>query len=175
MTEVSRKETPSPPASDEILKLDNQLCFPLYAVSRMITRCYQPLLKKLGLTYPQYLVLLVLWEKSPMTVQEISSRLLLNTNTLTPLMKRLQYQEIIVRKRSRTDERRVIIELTEKGRRLKTEALSIPDSLLKAIDYPVEDLLSLREGAKDLLHSLRPHHHPVTMKTADPSKKSEES
>ncbi|MCF7944793.1 MAG: MarR family transcriptional regulator [Spirochaetia bacterium] len=170
MTEVKKTENAAPPASDDTLNLDNQLCFPLYAVSRMITRYYQPMLKELGLTYPQYLVLLVLWEKSPMTVQEISSRLLLNTNTLTPLMKRLQNQEIIVRKRSKTDERRVIIELTEKGKRLKTEALSIPDSLLKAIDYPIEDLLSLREEAKNLLHSLRPHHHPRKNRLKNPKK-----
>ena len=113
----------------EQLKLDNQLCFPLYAASRLITRNYQPYLDELGITYPQYLVLLVLWETDGLTVNEISKRLILNTNTTTPLLKRLEAVGLVKRQRSVDDERRVVITLTAKGRKMEQEAAGIPQKL----------------------------------------------
>lgn len=112
------------------LKLANQICFPMYATSRLITKAYKPLLDNLNLTYPQYLVLLVLWEEDEVPVKEISSKLLLESNTLTPLLKRMEKASLIVRTRSVKDERKVIIKLTEKGQELREEAEKIPEKLL---------------------------------------------
>src|SRR5512145_2779203 len=100
----------------EQLKLSNQLCFPVYAASRFTTREYQPYLDKLGITYPQYLVLLVLWETDGISVNEIALKLILNTNTITPLLKRMEQQGIITRNRSEKDERKVVVSLTKKGK-----------------------------------------------------------
>ena len=97
------------------LKLENQLCFPVYAASRLITQEYQPYLNELGITYPQYLVLMLLWEKGEMHVNDIAKKLILNTNTITPLLKRMEQQGIIQRQRSTTDERKVAVSLTEEG------------------------------------------------------------
>jgi MarR family transcriptional regulator, organic hydroperoxide resistance regulator len=115
--------------NNDQLKLDNQLCFPVYAASRLIIREYQPLLGKLGLTYPQYLVMLVLWETNKVSVNDISGRLILNTNTVTPLLKRMESMGMIVRKRSGKDERKVVVSLTEKGRVMKKNAAAIPGKL----------------------------------------------
>jgi MarR family transcriptional regulator, organic hydroperoxide resistance regulator len=101
------------------LKLNNQICFPLYATSRLITREYQPYLDALDLTYPQYLVLLVLWETDRISVNDIAQKLILNTNTLTPLLKRMEIQGLVSRQRFGKDERKVIVQLTEKGQALK--------------------------------------------------------
>ena len=114
----------------EHLKLSNQICFPVYAASRLITREYQPYLDHLGITYPQYLVLLVLWETDTISVNEISQKLILNTNTVTPLLKRMESQGLISRKRSGSDERKVMVHLTEKGKTMRNEATSIPQKLL---------------------------------------------
>jgi DNA-binding MarR family transcriptional regulator len=126
-------------SSDESLKLRNQLCFPLYAASRLITREYQPYLEKMGITYPQYLVLLVLWEEDGLTVNEIAHKLILNTNTVTPLLKRMEADEVIIRKRGLSDERKVLIMLTEKGREMKKSALLIPEQLSKDLISGVMD------------------------------------
>ena len=115
----------------EQLKLENQICFPVYAASRMITRAYQPLLEELGLTYPQYLVLMVLWEKDGMTVNRIAEKLVLNTNTVTPLLKRMQENGLIDRKRSDSDERTVIVSLTEAGAELRHRAAEVPLRLIE--------------------------------------------
>jgi MarR family transcriptional regulator, organic hydroperoxide resistance regulator len=117
----------------EQLKLENQLCFPVYAASRLITRIYQPYLDEIGITYPQYLVLLVLWEKDEVTVNEISRKLFLNTNTTTPLLKRLEAQGLITRQRSGEDERKVIIALTPKGKKLQSRAAGIPAKLSEGL------------------------------------------
>ena len=130
-------------SSDESLKLRNQLCFPLYAASRLITREYQPYLEKMGITYPQYLVLLVLWEEDGLTVNEIAHKLILNTNTVTPLLKRMEADEVIIRKRTLSDERKVLIMLTEKGREMKKSALLIPEQLSKDLISGVMDLNEL--------------------------------
>jgi len=114
------------------LHLQNQLCFPLYAASRLTTQIYGPFLKELDLTYPQYLVMLVMWEHQVQTVNQIGNRLLLESNTLTPLLKRLEQKKLISRMRSETDERSVIIRLTEKGELLQSQAVEIPDKLINS-------------------------------------------
>jgi DNA-binding MarR family transcriptional regulator len=112
------------------LYLENQLCFPLYAASRLTTKIYEPYLSHLDLTYPQYLVLLVLWEKDNLSVNEIGHKLILESNTLTPLLKRLEQKKLIKRNRSAQDERKVVISLTQKSEKLKNEAVTIPDKIV---------------------------------------------
>lgn len=141
----------------EQLKLKNQLCFPVYAASRLIIREYQPYLDKLGITYPQYLVLIVLWENDDITVNKIAQTLILNTNTVTPLLKRMESLNIVTRKRSSEDERRVIVSLTEKGHKMKFEAASIPEELVKKLDksdLTIEQLLELKSLLGTLIKSL---------------------
>lgn len=116
--------------STESLKLGNQLCFPMYTVSRLLTRAYKPYLDEMGITYPQYLVMLVLWEEDCRTVNQISEKLLLNTNTISPLLKRMEHLELITRNRCQLDERSVIISLSKKGVAMKQVAASIPDQML---------------------------------------------
>jgi len=136
----------------EQLKLDNQLCFPVYAASRLIIREYQPHLDKLGITYPQYLALMVLWETDTIPVNEISEKLILNTNTVTPLLKRMETQGIIKRQRSKNDERKVLVELTKKGRQMQTKAARIPEELVKSL---ISGTLKIEE-LKDLKNKLEP-------------------
>ena len=141
----------------EQLKLENQLCFPVYAASRLIIREYQPLLDDLGITYPQYLVLMVLWETDGLPVNEIAQKLLLNTNTVTPLLKRMEAQGLLTRQRSAEDERQVIIKLTPQGNALREEAASIPEKLvvgLNAEDMSAEDLLNLVAQLNKIIHHL---------------------
>ena len=142
--------------NEAVLHLDNQLCFPLYAASRMITKLYQPLLEKLNITYPQYLILLVLWESGALTVNEIGKKLMLETNTLTPLLKRMEVKKIVKRKRSTIDERRVIIQLTTKGLSLKQQALCIPSELLAGMseEFPAEKINRFRADLNTLLKIL---------------------
>lgn len=116
------------------LYLDNQLCFPLYAASRLTTRIYAPLLKELDLTYPQYLVMLVLWQHADQSVNAICDRLLLESNTVTPLLKRLEQKKLLSRRRSTDDERKVMVSLTEKGDELREQALSIPEKIVASFD-----------------------------------------
>jgi DNA-binding MarR family transcriptional regulator len=116
------------------LYLENQLCFPLYAASRMTTKIYAPLLKALDLTYPQYLVMLVLWQHGEQTVNQIGSRLYLESNTLTPLLKRLEQKGLISRRRSSQDERSVLVQLTETGAQLKAKAQEIPKTIIESFN-----------------------------------------
>ena len=141
----------------EQLKLDNQLCFPVYATSRLITREYQPLLDKLGITYPQYLVMMILWEEDSVAVNDIAKKLILNTNTITPLLKRMEKQGLVKRKRSRDDERKVMIQLTENGRKLQEEASLIPEQLagrLAAGELKAIDLIRLKETLDSMIRLL---------------------
>ena len=119
--------------SETSLELENQYCFPIYAASRVVTKLYTPLLNKLGLTYPQYLTMLVLWQYDILTVNEIGDKLMLESNTLTPLLKRLENQELITRKRSSIDERVVEISLTKKALELKQLASIIPEKFACSI------------------------------------------
>ena len=133
--------------NDNLLKLDTQLCFRLYALSRLVTRSYQPNLDRLGITYPQYLVLVVLWEQDKQSVNDIGKKLFLNTNTLTPLLKRMEFDAIITRERDTVDERRVIICLTEKGVKMKESAICIPTELVSLLldeGFEISDLTALR-------------------------------
>ena len=133
---------------EEQLRLENQICFPIYSVSRLITKAYKPYLEKLGLTYPQYLVLLVLWEEDNLSVNRIGRKLMLNTNTLSPLIKRMEKNNLLTRSRSVDDERTVLINLTEKGEALKDKASSIPQNLLKTLtndDVEISDVILLKK------------------------------
>lgn len=133
----------------EQLKLENQLCFPIYATSRLITREYQPFLNDLGITYPQYLVLMVLWEHKALAVNDIAKTLILNTNTITPLLKRMEQQGLIKRTRSEADERVVLVELSAQGVELQHEAAKIPEELtnrLSGSELEMEDLVNLRQS-----------------------------
>ena len=115
----------------EQLKLENQLCFPFYATSRLIIRAYQEDLDALGITYPQYLVMLVMWEHEELSVIEIGEKLILNTNTITPLLKRMEAMGLIDRVPSETDHRKVMIRLTEEGKKMEAAAAEIPLRLLQ--------------------------------------------
>jgi MarR family transcriptional regulator, organic hydroperoxide resistance regulator len=144
---------------DRLLALDNQLCFKLYAASRAVTRAYRPLLDALGITYPQYLVLLVLWEwerqpPSVPSIKELGERLLLDTGTLTPLLKRLETRGLITRRRSRSDEREVLIALTAEGRALKGQAARLPAQLLCDARISAQEAARLREQLAKLLQAL---------------------
>jgi len=141
----------------EQLRLDNQLCFPVYAASRLIIREYQPHLDKLDITYPQYLVLMVLWERDNISVNEISQKLILNTNTVTPLLKRMETQGLIKRQRSDSDERKVIIELTKKGKQMQEKAAKIPEELaasLRSGTIKIEDLIDLKDKLNSIIKFL---------------------
>jgi DNA-binding MarR family transcriptional regulator len=135
----------------DILKLDNQLCFALYACSREITKHYKPELKKLGITYTQYVTLMVLWERDNITVKELGSKLRLDSGTLTPLLKKLETKNLVTRKRDSQDERNVYVTLTEDGINLKDKALDIPKKLSCIPGHSMEELIALREQVKDLL------------------------
>ncbi|MEN5085163.1 MarR family transcriptional regulator [Sphingobacterium faecium] len=135
----------------DLLKLDNQLCFPLYALSREITQRYRPHLDEIGLTYPQYLVLMVLWENDKQTVNQIGHKLLLDSGTLTPLLKRLEQKEIVLRQRSTVDERVVEISLTTIGIELKKKAKCIPEKLIQELEITQEEIDSIRSIADKIL------------------------
>ena len=139
---------------DEALRLDNQLCFALYSASLAMTKLYKPLLDELGLTYPQYLVMLVLWEGDGLMVSELGQRLRLDSGTLTPLLKRLEGAGFVSRMRAVEDERRVHIHLTAAGRRLKARAARVPGCMLAASRCSVPELLRLTEQIRTLREQL---------------------
>ncbi len=139
---------------DDLLKLENQICFPLYVASRLITRAYQPMLDDMGITYPQYLVLLALWENDGQTVNQISQELYLNTNTITPLLKRMEKTGIITRTRSQEDERKVLIRLTSQGINLKKKAYCIPDEILQKTGLSLSEINQLKQQIHQLIHQM---------------------
>lgn len=137
---------PAAPADDlDPLALENQFCFALYSTSLAMTKTYKPLLDRLGLTYPQYLVMLVLWQQDDVLVKTIGEKLFLDSGTLTPLLKRLESASLIARTRDESDERQVRITLTREGRSLKKQAQSIPHELLCASGQAPEALGRLRD------------------------------
>lgn len=138
----------------DILKLDNQLCFSLYAASREITKLYKPFLDKIGLTYTQYISLLVLWESDNITVKELGNRLRLDSGTLTPLLKKLESMDILERLRDKKDERNVYIKLTDKGHNLKDKALDIPSKVFCSSGLSKDESLYLRVHLQKLLNVL---------------------
>lgn len=135
---------------DQALHLDKQLCFALYSTSLAMTKVYKPLLAKLGLTYPQYVVMLVLWEADGLMVSEIGERLFLDSGTLTPLLKRLESSGLISRQRDAEDERRVRVKLTAEGRILKQQAADIPACVAAQTQCDSPELLSLGQRIKTL-------------------------
>lgn len=128
----------------ESLMLDNQLCFALHSTSLLMTKVYKPLLQALGLTHPQYLAMMVLWEEDGLTVGEISNRLLTDPGSLTPLLKRLEAEGLLSRTRSREDERVVVVELTAAGRALQDKAMGVPQCILGASGLELEQLRKLQ-------------------------------
>ena len=118
---------------EEKFKLENQLCFRLYTASRLLTQAYHPLLSEHGLTYPQYLVLLVLWEKDEQPVNDIAKRLMLETNTVTPLLKRMEAEGIVTRSQGKKDARQMIVKLTKKGRDLQRVLTDVPETVGNAV------------------------------------------
>ena len=123
----------------DVLKLENQLCFPLYAAAREIVNRYKPMLDKIDLTYTQYIALMVLWEHKSINVKELGKHLYLDSGTLTPLLKRLESKGFVTRERSREDEREVIITITEAGEKLREEALTIPEQMGSCIPFSPEE------------------------------------
>ncbi|TXD91927.1 MarR family winged helix-turn-helix transcriptional regulator [Gillisia hiemivivida] len=143
---------------EDQLKLDNQICFPLYSVSRLITKAYKPFLEKMGITYPQYLVLMVLWEQGNLSVNQIGEKLLLNTNTLSPLIKRMEKIDLLNRTRSTKDERSVRIELTKKGKSLKADASEVPGKLLNTLlseEVELTDVMLLKDTLDKWINVLK--------------------
>lgn len=127
------------------LALDCQLCFAVYSTAHALTKAYAPLLGPLGLTYPQYLAMLVLWEGDGITVKRLGERLLLDSGTLTPLLKRLDAAGLVRRERDRHDERQVRIGLTEAGRALRDRAASVPNAIASAVGRPLDSVLALKD------------------------------
>lgn len=140
--------------SSELLKLENQLCFPLYAAARKIITLYQPLLKELSLTYTQYITMLVMWERSSITVKELGNALYLDSGTLTPLLKKLEQMNLVKRERSEADERSVIVTITQKGEELYEKALSIPEKIICGIKMDIEEAVALREQLKTFINNI---------------------
>ena len=147
--------------SSDMLRLDHQLCFPLYAASRLVTRLYQPQLEPLGLTYPQYVVLMILWEDAPCSVSHVGERAMLNTNTLTPVLKRLQQLGYVSRTRRTDDERVMEISLTKAGLDLKRRCACVPQRLFDAIDYPERKTLELKKALGEFIDALKVAATPV--------------
>ena len=145
-----RKARPAAAPAAEWLALDQQLCFALYASSLAMTKLYKPLLEPLGLTYPQYLVMLVLWERDGITVSDVGARLTLDSGTLTPLLKRLQAGGLLARTRDTEDERRVLVKLTAAGCALKSRAMKVPPQVACAAACPLDELAALTLRLKRL-------------------------
>lgn len=137
---MARKQT----TADQTLRLDNQICFAVYSAAHAFNRVYKPLLDRLGLTYPQYLVMLVLWERDDLSVREVGEKLFLDSGTLTPLLKRLEAAHLVKRTRSTQDERQVLIALTPQGQALKDKARAVPQSILAASACSVSELVAIK-------------------------------
>ena len=137
------------------LRIGNQLCFAVYAADHAFTAAYKPLLDPLGLTYPQYLVLLVLWEEEGLSVKEIGQRLHLDSGTLTPVLKRLEKAGFVRRRRDAQDERQVRVELTDKGWDTRTKALEVPRAMICALGQPEPELQELKRAVDQLQAALR--------------------
>jgi MarR family transcriptional regulator, organic hydroperoxide resistance regulator len=151
------KSDPSKRPVADPLALESQFCFALYSASLAMTKVYKPFLDKLGLTYPQYLVMLVLWQQDGQLVKEIGEKLFLDSGTLTPLLKRLEAAELIVRTRDEEDERQVRITLTREGRALKKKAQEIPAQVVCASGQPLDTLIKLRSQLSTIRNDLLDH------------------
>ena len=156
--------TPERTSSDAWLQLDRQLCFALYSASLAMTKRYKPLLDPLGLTYPQYLVMLALWEHDGLSVGDLGQRLCLDSGTLTPLLKRLEAAGHVRRERDRDDERRVHVHLTASGRALRARAQSVPRTLARASGCGTDEIAAIVARLKTLREQLQPE--PVSERAA---------
>ena len=148
----------APNESAEVLRdpllLDNQLCYALYAAAHRMTKSYRPMLERMGLTYPQYLVLLVLWEADGITVSEIGRRLRLDSGTLTPVLKRLETSGLLNRSRRQSDEREVEIALTDQGRALRSEAVAVRQSVMCQLNMSEPEIQAMRADLNALIENL---------------------
>ncbi len=135
----------------DLLKLENQICFPVYSLAKEITNQYRTFLNKIDLTYPQYLVMLVLWEYKEQTVTNIGDKLRLDSGTLTPLLKRLEQKGLVSRSRSTSDERVVNITLTKAGEELKAKVKNLPKNMMASLQLPMEELKALKESVERIL------------------------
>ncbi|MEW9052818.1 MAG: MarR family transcriptional regulator [Neobacillus sp.] len=147
--------------AEYFLRLENQLCFAIYACSREITRLYRPILEELELTYPQFLTLTVLWEHQRLTVKEIGERLYLDSGTLTPMLKRMETLDMVKRVRSSEDERKVYIELTEKGTKLRDQALELPDKCIPHFGLSRNDYKELLFQMNQMIEHLQQVTRPI--------------
>ena len=141
-------------SQNPLLKLDNQLCFSVYALSRLITKAYQPLLESLDVTYPQYLVLLLLWEHDELSVKQLGEHLLLDSGTLTPLLKRMEQRQWLSRRRAPHDERSVVATLAPTGRALQAQAQQIPVQLAEKMQLTPAEIDALRQQLRQLMTNL---------------------
>ena len=135
-------------------RLEQQVCFAIYSAMHAVNKAYVPLLEKVALTYPQYLAMLVLWESDDVTVKQLGERLFLDSGTLTPLLKRLEGMGLVHRARDPRDERKVRLSLTDKGKELRREALSIPGQIAAAMGRPADDLKAVRKELRRIRNSL---------------------
>jgi MarR family transcriptional regulator, organic hydroperoxide resistance regulator len=157
---MAKKNTrPSTITARGSLLLDDQLCFALYAASRAVTQRYRPLLEELGLTYPQYLVMLVLWEQGPRTVKALADELQLDYGTLSPLLKRLETAGLVARRRRTEDERSVEVALTQAGEDMKKRAAAIPQVVVDAYGLDGNQFVSLRATLRELAATVNNDHH----------------
>jgi MarR family transcriptional regulator, organic hydroperoxide resistance regulator len=146
---------PDPTETDDLLALDRQVCFALVTAARDIVALYREVLEPLGLTHPQYLVMLALWEESPQSVRSLARRLSLEPATLSPLLRRLEAAGLLERKRNPDDERALAVELTAAGRELRTRALDVPPTILARLGIPQSDLVAARDTLLDLGRAAR--------------------
>ena len=139
---------------EDLQKLQNQICFPLYAASRLIIKKYNPLLESFNITYTQYLVLMVLWENNGISVSELGEKLYLDSGTLTPVLKKMESSELLKRERSNKDERSVIVTLTPQGKSLKKRLKDIPNKMGVCINAPNEDIIKLRTMLQNFIKNM---------------------
>ncbi|WP_243225959.1 MarR family winged helix-turn-helix transcriptional regulator [Microbacterium sp. CIAB417] len=132
--------------ADDLLKLENQLCFALVTAARNVVAIYRPILEPLGLTHPQYLVMLALWERAPRALSDLAADLALDPATASPLVKRLEADGLVQRRRSADDERRLDIDLTDAGRLLRDRAIEVPTQVMTAVGMDIEQIAALRDG-----------------------------
>lgn len=133
-------------ASDDLLKLENQLCFAVVTAARNVVAIYRPILEPLGLTHPQYLVMLALWERAPRTLNDLAADLAMEPATASPLVKRLEVDGLVARQRSTEDERRLDITLTDAGMRLRELAVDVPHQVMEAVGMDIDQIVALRDG-----------------------------
>lgn len=136
---------------EDLLQLNKQMCFSIYVLHREVMHRYRPLLDEMGLTYPQYITLMALWEQDGQTVNQLAEKLRLDNGTLTPLLKRLEGKQLLTRNRSKEDERVVRIFLTEQGKALKSQAACVPAELLKGLNLSLEDAILLKQLAEKVV------------------------